>query len=496
MSARKRIRQGVVPGVFAAVQLVRMALVLRLPEARLAGTQPDDAFYYLQTARTFAATGHWSFDGVEPASGFHLLWGYLLAAMYWLCPDIGLHAVVAVGWLVAIACMTAATWLCVDAATRLLGDGASVGVGVIFLSTASLECGGWLMEAPLLMLDSAAVVWLLSREQERRADLLLAGVLGWLGVLARSDFGLLPLALLLVAVAMRKRCRLPGFALTGAALGQLTLALHTHWISGQWVQASARQKLFWSALQGFSMRPVTTLLLEYFDGNAVANGFRPWGLWVARLIVVALLVGVAFAMRRRGAWVLVAMLAVVGGYVLLYRFNSADLQLWYIAEFQIPLSLLAAGAFAALPQRKMLCLGVALCCWGIVASMPWQPVTASPFYNAGLYLREHPELRPAGAWNAGMIGYISGGGVTNLDGLVNDRIHAYAVSDTALDYVQQRGLKTILDFPTMVDPAAMQRDGPPNLARRNGYSDGRLQRCLHLETMVGSIGVYRINCGR
>ncbi len=498
MNASARIwRQLWVPATFAAVQLLRMTLALRLPGPRLTATLPDDTFYYLQTARTFAATGRWSFDGVEPASGFHLLWGYVLAAIYRLHPAIGLHAIVAVAWLIGIACMTAAAWLCVRTAERLFGPGAELGVGVIFLSALSLQCGGFLMEAPFVMLISAALLLLLSCNSPISA----AAILGCLGVLARSDFGLLPLALFIAAIVLWQRDRstlrklyLAAAALAGAVAGQAIVAFHTHWISGAWIQASARQKLFWSSLQGFSVRPILALLLQYFDSNAPANGFRPWGLWIARALTLALFVGIAAALRRHNRWAIAAMLAVVAGYVALYRFNSADLQVWYIAEFQVPLAILAAAAFAAFRQRQFACLGFALCCWGVIASMPWHPVRDSPFYRTAIYLRQHPELRPAASWNAGIIGYVSGGGVTNLDGLVNDRIHPYAVSNTTLDYVRARHLKTILDFPTMVDPEAMQRYGPPNLARRNGYGDGRLQSCLHLQTMVGNMGVYRVDC--
>ena len=44
----------------------------------LIGTIPDDAFYYIQMATHRAKDGFWSFDGTHPASGFHLLYGYLL----------------------------------------------------------------------------------------------------------------------------------------------------------------------------------------------------------------------------------------------------------------------------------------------------------------------------------------------------------------------------------------------------------------------------------
>ena len=77
-----------------------LSRLMGLAENRLIDHIPDDAFFYLQTARTFARTGRWSFDGVEPASGFHVLWGYLLAGLYRVRPGITLRGVFGVAGLV------------------------------------------------------------------------------------------------------------------------------------------------------------------------------------------------------------------------------------------------------------------------------------------------------------------------------------------------------------------------------------------------------------
>src|SRR5262249_29204789 len=74
--------------VVAAAALVRLALFLREPLAQQIGVIPDDAFYYLVAARHFAQLGVWTFDGLAPASGFHLLYAYLLAALFKLAPDL------------------------------------------------------------------------------------------------------------------------------------------------------------------------------------------------------------------------------------------------------------------------------------------------------------------------------------------------------------------------------------------------------------------------
>jgi len=87
----------------------------------------------------------------------------------------------------------------------------------------------------------------------------------------------------------------------------------------------------------------------------------------------------------------------------------------------------------------------------------------------GVYLHDHPELKPAGSWNAGIIGYFGDGGITNIDGLVNDRILPYARTGTLSRYVEARGLRSVMDYKVMLWSA---------YARRGGYADGSLDRCL------------------
>ena len=125
----------------------------------MVGYIPDDAFYYLVMGRNFARLGRWTFDGVAPATGFHLAWGYLIAALYAVAPGIGLHALFLLAGLFQIACVTAAVWLVGRTARRWFGAGTEAGVAVVFLSTMPLGEGISLMEMALALLASAATVF-------------------------------------------------------------------------------------------------------------------------------------------------------------------------------------------------------------------------------------------------------------------------------------------------------------------------------------------------
>ncbi len=495
---RPRLRALSVSSLVAGVELARMAVALRRPDPRLANTICDDAFYYLVLAKNFAVTGRWTFDGVEPASGFHLVWGYLLAAVYWVRPAISLHAIYGVAQAVQAGCLAGAAWLAVRTARRLFGAGGELGVALVFLSALSLTVGEMMMESSVVILFSAMAIGLACGAWMETGSKVWVGVLvGLGGVLARSDSGLLSVCLLGMqgvlwrrGLATGRMVRVAAGMAAGALMGMALVAVHTHWISGEWVQSSARMKLFWAGLVGYSSAPVRHLILMFFD----AGYYQTWshrlataGAWGARAVASTLMLAAGWqAWVRRGnaaGAVLVTMGCVVGGYLFLYRYNSDEVQPWYIANFEVPLALLSAGAVAFLWERRrgatLGCIA-AFCACGVGFTFRPQWGEDAELYTAGVYLRAHPELRPAAAWNAGQIGYFSGGGVINLDGLVNDRVYAYAQTDTLAQYVASRGVRTMIDFPAMLD--VTRRDyGQPELSRRGGYADGKLARCVTTE---------------
>jgi hypothetical protein len=90
-------------------------------------------------------------------------------------------------------------------------------------------------------------------------------------------------------------------------------------------------------------------------------------------------------------------------------------------------------------------------------------------WRAGVYLHGHPDIRPLGAWNAGIVGYFADNGVINVDGLMNDSILGYSGTDTLIDYFTLRGIRYVFDAPQLWQPM---------MAARGGYSDGRLQACI------------------
>ncbi len=490
----RRFGEWVIPGVVAAVETARLIAIERLPERAMMGYIPDDAFYYVVMGRNFARLGRWTFDGVAPATGFHLAWGYLMAAVYAVAPGIGLHALFLVAGVFQIACLTAAAWLVGRTARRWFGAGSEWGVAVVFLSSMPLDEGISLMETALVLVAAAATVDLLCRTEaaESRRMLGWAAALGFAGMMARSDFGVLPVGLFAMQIAMLRwgvssgaMVRRAGAALVGSVAGLAAIALHTHAISGEWMQSSVRMKLQWSRGMGFSMAPAGRLLLKMLSIAENTQFHSQWVIelvqWSAWVLPLALLAGVALAFRQSlpaRRVLLAGMGFVLVGYVAVYAFNRADVQNWYVGNLEAPVGVLAGAAASWFwGRRRGLTIAAAagVCVYGAAISFrqatPWQAM----LYDGGMYLRTHPEAKPAGAWNAGIVGYFADGGVTNLDGLVNDEILPFVQTGSLAKYAEARGLKSIVDYTVTLRPP---------YSERGGYADGKLERCLTADRVL------------
>ena len=168
MSSSRRLSGAGLNAIFVLiVQCGRLLFLARLPDYQLVRQVPDDAFYYLEAARNFARLGRWTFDGTEPSSGFHLVWGYALTSLYKVFPGASLHTVFVAGGLLQIACLAVGAFLVTKTAARLAGPYTWVGVLLVFLSAAALLPGTWLMETSFVVLAAALAVFALLRRDSR-----------------------------------------------------------------------------------------------------------------------------------------------------------------------------------------------------------------------------------------------------------------------------------------------------------------------------------------
>lgn len=461
----------------------RLFWLANLSDSELIKFIPDDAFYYLVLAKNFALELRWTFDRQAPASGFHLLWGYLLVAIFSVFPAITWKTIFfAMGVLGSIAYSVAAS-LVAATVKKIIGVSAVFGVVFVFLGGSAINQSVMLMEAPLVSLFAAALFFIVFREADRveARHVLFAGTVGLLGMLSRSDFGLLPLVLFCVSAFVFRDSRMTRVtlsALLGAIIGLALVVAHTYGLSGELAPASAQMKNHWAQVDGISIKPGYTILLALavpfirLGGEGLQSQYAFLSLFA--LLGLALYVAITHKNRKKIFAACVSGVLVIVCYLFFYRYNGA-LQVWYGASFLVPLSLLFGVATSALCFRLPLLAVLAVFilsayswCLSLNAPWPWQ----SSMLKGGLYLKEHPVEGPVGAWNAGVISYFSGRQIVNLDGLVNDEILRYAKSGRLSDYVAERQITYIMDFPFMLSSV---------FSASHGYSDGKLNSCLIVE---------------
>ena len=289
------------PGAALATGLVLLIYnlaPLTLGTDGLVARVPDDAFYYLVLCKNFASKGFWTFDGEHWASGFHLLFGYLIAGVYWLVPGISLDAIYTLVVILNTALVAAAVYLLARVNESLGIAAGNFGLVLVALSSVGLRLPGFPMEACLVIVFSAAAFYLvaLGSAQVRWAPLLAVAV-GVLGVLARTDWGAMPFALLAGALAHmwwhgaydRVQLRILAALCAGAVAGEVLVAWHTYAFTGGIVQRSASVKHFWASVQGYTLLPGVARVVELLGPYVIP---RP--------VMLGILAGLAGFIALRG----------------------------------------------------------------------------------------------------------------------------------------------------------------------------------------------------
>lgn len=465
--------------------IARLLWLSSLSDVELIKFVPDDAFYYLVLAKNFSETAKWSFDGTSPASGFHLLWGYFLASVYYIFPDLNWKVVFISMSVVGCAVYSMAAGITSSAVKSVSSITAMYGVVFVFLSGAAISQSAILMETPFVLLFSAILFNIVfsSKYFSTLGVLVLSGLVGLLGMFSRSDFGLIPLVFFLVSVCSRDRrgVAIGIAALLGAVIGLMVVLGHTYWVSGEFAPASAQIKSYWAKVEGPSIIPGYQVLLSLIVPNILRHEAGIY-IWYASLsflsILVAACCAVYYTKKNRSVLVVCSVSAlIILSYLVLYIYNGA-VQSWYVANFIVPLALLVGVALSLTFKRAWLVslitsLVILACSWVVSFTAPW-PWQASMLKGA-FYLKNSTVTGPVGAWNAGIVSFFSGHKIVNLDGLVNDSILPYVKNDALLEYVSNQKIAYILDFPIMLTGY---------FSNSRGHADGELSICLLVETPV------------
>ena len=436
---------------------VRVIYFYYSPDEILIGVIPDDAFYYMQLAKHRETEGFWTFDGTSPATGFHFLYGYLLFFIYSIFGQIDWRQLFLIIGGSATVLISLAAYFVSLTAESLYGRKSILFAITPFFSTIALTQCTDMMESWLLIFFSALTIYYLSKEQTpSTSDELFLIVLGFLGSLSRTDYGMLPgviffMYLVSAPIVKNNGIKRSSLVLAGAIMGIAVVLLQNLFISGQPLQASAQTKFYWSSIAGHSISPsihmVRSIAFPIFDHSNKYFTF----------LISFILLFTAFSYRYSlnkseqkeyrkqfsPSPILISGCAVtIFAYIYFYRFASQGLQPWYSANFIAPIGIIFAaigyylfGSKMFVPALFCFLLYVFLCISNIFY-VPW-PHQAG-MRQAGLYLKDHKMQAIFGSWNAGIISYFSGVRLINIDGLTNDEVLPFIKRNSLFDYIKKR----------------------------------------------------------
>jgi len=502
-----------------------LSLLAASPEVKVQYVS-DDAFYYLQLAKTFSLYGIWSFDnGLTVTSGFHPLHAYLLSSVY-LFTRAGLYEFIRYGialsvFITSVIVTGIYLFSFKNKKTHFLGSLALVSSAPVFVYNAVS-----VVEWPLSLFFDTLYYFLVHRYSDslNKGHLLAIAIVGLFASLSRVDFGLTAAMILLVTIAVKRKVKKSAAAfagLSGAAGGFILSLVHNYVTTGEFVQSSAAMKLYWSQFFGRSDR----ILHAFSLISQTVNATSP-----AMLIAVSLVVPVVcffvfihivdsrwrlgisgnkFLRLRYGRddlILVVSSILIVAGYAALYSF-SGGVQAWYTAHLVVPLFIITAAVIRTASELAYPATGLVMGILLLIILVSLQQTIASvyplgkdksPWPNQTLPLRaalysKANNLEHIGSFNAGIPGYFLEGNVINLDGLVNNEIYPYAVSKTLPAYLAEKDIRYVLDYRHIVESEEYQR--------AYGFADGGfITRLEPIRIFSGSYSdgeqemvIYRVN---
>lgn len=455
--------------VLALTAAYRVLLVMLVAPGQQVQWIPDDAFYYLMTARHVAAGDGLTFDGVNPASGFHPLW------LLWCVAAGGDKREVMLGGIL-LSCGSA--WLLwkLLRVLRFSRCGAALGICLFMLNPRLFTNSINGMETALvtflwLLLVTLLIRWL---DETRAHRLLVPGLVAGLLWLARTDM-IFVLAAMLLYVAWRlpRSLRWRGVKYFVAGLAPLPLAwLAFHYAVFGTIFAGSADAL------PFVVRATDPLAVQGFMGHLqcglgklLQTAVR-WeyitGWPFAALLTLLLVSGLLWQQRTRGldlaaAWwcrLLALMWAASGLLLLTHAVVRLHPTHWYfetVAVLMLLTALTLARAAAAryrIAGSLVVTAGLAMLAaaagWFMHADhclknggdYPWQ---AQLFAGAVWAGANTPPDAVLGAFDAGILAYSSGRRVVNLDGVINDHAGRAVRERRLFAYMREQNITYYID---------------------------------------------------
>lgn len=418
----------------------------------------DDTFYYLETARRFAASEGFTFDGRNPTNGFHPLWMFLLVPLFWISnsdPGSSLRLALSFQTVFLLAPSLALLFF---ATRKRFGDWAAM---------AGLISGIWLfparqvngMESGVLILTFSALIFWVLREAGRSKEprfQFIAGVILGFAFLARTDSIFLiagwGFAILIFETIDEGPAVIRGFSrrILPAAIGVVL-------VSGPY--------LLFNQLTEGTLLPISGALKSSLPHLTFSPGFMQGTIGFTIAGVLSLLGGLLPPLESGESSTgrpFRTIMIMTGLYVLFHALFTLFAMEWAVLVWHFSgyaMAVVVLSVFIAVLLRRhsengglrlsgvvqtmlvcFLCLSLARAFWGF----RHQPALAFYVhsYRASLWANANlPRDARIGMKDAGAFGYFTEASVTNLDGVINNFSYQdYLRKGNLAEYLRDQGI--------------------------------------------------------
>jgi hypothetical protein len=460
---------------------------------------PDDAFYYLTIAKQKNEARIWTFDGVNSTSGFHFLHAKVLEMIFKMFPEISVKSLFII---FGVLCSFGLSLLLFAILRYTDSSNVSMKLTIIvpFLLPATLRLSEMIMESWIIPIV-LGVALVLARKIINVAILrFLLLVMGFLGVLARTDFLIITACAFISVLGLDGLRRLSrykspdssheilktitaSFFVMGSILGEAFISGRNYFLNDELVQMSVQIKRKWSDILG---NPIELSLFQFF--KFISPLEFPVSSLTTLKVLIALLVLFLFVClvsvwknvhlnwQEGQVFCLLYTLISIPLLTLFFRYNAGSLQPWYSVTY-IPTVVCIVISMHTIARKKFLInmslfvLSNFLVFSSLFGSgLQGQFKSHEIMYRTAINLGNENSYEPIGAWNAGILKYFSNQNIINLDGLMNDTAAKYILSDTLYNYIVKHKINRLVDFSGTISH--------PKSELKYGLIKGELSRCF------------------
>jgi hypothetical protein len=459
---------------------------------------PDDAFYYITIAKQKNEARIWTFDGFNSTSGFHFLHAKVLEMIYMVFPEISVKSLfiifgVLCSFGLALLLFTILNY------TDSSNYPNKLIIIVPFLLPATLRLSEMIMESWIIPTVLGLTLFLARKVTNVVGLRILLLVMGFLGVLARTDFLIITTCAFISVLGLECLRRLKGlkpadsshemlkivtasYFVIGSIFGEAFISGRNYLMNNELVQMSVQIKRKWSDILG---NPIELSLLQFFKFVSPFE-FSVLGLTSLKLLMALLalfllvcLISVwknAYLTLQEGqVFCLLYALISIPLLILFFRYNAGSLQPWYSVTY-VPTVICIIVSMHAIAGKKFLkSLSFFVVIFLVLSNLfgsgiQGQFKSHEIMYRTALILGNENSHERIGAWNAGILKYFSNQNIVNLDGLMNDSAAKYILSDTLYDYIAKNRIKRLVDFSGTISN--------PKSELKYGLTNGEISRCF------------------